>query len=271
VTRIQLVAIAVILSLFALISSTSYNSDGGIASHVDAEAYATPGAVTVCDNQEGFVIADSTPGTYPPGYVHCDPTNPTAVVDVTNPVTGRTWMDRNLGASQVATSSTDVAAYGDLYQWGRFADGHQCRNSETTHSKSATDQPGHSNFIVTGIRQPFDWRRPRNDSLWLGVHGVNNPCPEGYRLPTDAELNAERLSWRGNNFIVAFASPLKWTVAGNRFREDGSLLSDGNDGFYWSSTVSSSSSGGLTFSRTTALVFYSFRADGFSVRCIKDR
>ena len=41
---------------------------------------------------------------------------------VENPLTGRTWIDRNLGASQVATSPTDTAAYGDLYQWGT-----QCR------------------------------------------------------------------------------------------------------------------------------------------------
>jgi hypothetical protein len=31
---------------------------------------------------------------------------------VYNPTTGKYWMDRNLGASQVATSSTDAAAYG---------------------------------------------------------------------------------------------------------------------------------------------------------------
>jgi hypothetical protein len=29
---------------------------------------------------------------------------------------GRIWMDRNLGATQVATSPTDEKAYGDLYQ-----------------------------------------------------------------------------------------------------------------------------------------------------------
>ena len=55
-------------------------------------------------------------GTYPDGTVHCNGT-PTEVVDVTNPTTGKTWMDRNLGASQAATSSTDADAYGDLYQW----------------------------------------------------------------------------------------------------------------------------------------------------------
>lgn len=42
-----------------------------------------------------------------------------------SPATGLIWMDKNLGASQVATSSTDAASYGDLYQWGRAAEGHQ--------------------------------------------------------------------------------------------------------------------------------------------------
>ena len=47
------------------------------------------------------------------------------VPSVTNSTTGRVWMDRNLGATQVATSSIDEAGYGDLYQWGRRKDGHQ--------------------------------------------------------------------------------------------------------------------------------------------------
>jgi hypothetical protein len=38
---------------------------------------------------------------------------------------GEAWIDKNLGASQVATSSTDPASYGDLYQWVRPADEHQ--------------------------------------------------------------------------------------------------------------------------------------------------
>jgi hypothetical protein len=63
--------------------------------------------------------------SYPAGTVNCNG-NATIVNDVTNPTTGKTWMDRNLGASQVANSSTDAASYGDLYQWGRRADGHQC-------------------------------------------------------------------------------------------------------------------------------------------------
>jgi hypothetical protein len=38
---------------------------------------------------------------------------------ITSPKTGRVWLDRNLGATQVATSSFDSAAYGDYYEFGR--------------------------------------------------------------------------------------------------------------------------------------------------------
>ncbi len=86
-------------------------------------------------------------GSYPPGTVHCN-VPPTVIVDVTSTTTGKTWMDRNLGASQAATSSTDVLSYGDLYQWGRFADGHQCRTSGTISTLSSCNAPEHDKFIL---------------------------------------------------------------------------------------------------------------------------
>jgi hypothetical protein len=52
------------------------------------------------------------------------------------------WLDRNLGATQVATSFDDSAAYGDLYQWGRAKDGHEDR---TRNSTSATLTSGIDN------------------------------------------------------------------------------------------------------------------------------
>jgi uncharacterized protein (TIGR02145 family) len=216
----------------------------------------------------GFVESQSD-SLYRPGTVHCDPANPTAVVDVLNPVTGKTWMDRNLGASRVATSSTDEQAYGDLYQWGRLADGHQCRTSPTTTQLSSSDVPGHGDFILAP-NSPADWRRPQNGNLWQGVNGVNNPCPIGYRLPTEFELNAERLSWSSDNAAGAFASPLKLSLAGYRSRSNGSLRNVGTYGYYWSSTVSSTNSRNLYFNSSNASMFSSFRANGASVRCLKD-
>lgn len=189
--------------------------------------------------------------------------------NVTNPTTGEIWMDRNLGATQVATSSTDVAAYGDLYQWGRAADGHESRTSGTTSTLATSDNPGHGNFITIGS-SPEDWRNPQNDNLWQGVSGTNNLCPSGYRLPTEAEWEAERTSWSSNNAAGAFASPLKLPVAGNRSRSNGTLLNVGSLGFYWSSTVDGTRARLLNFYSSNANPNSSFRANGFSVRCLKD-
>ena len=189
--------------------------------------------------------------------------------NVTNPTTGEIWMDRNLGASQVATSSTDAAAYGDLYQWGRAADGHESRTSGTTSTLATSDTPGHGNFITNGS-SPYDWRNPQNDNLWQGVSGTNNPCPSGYRLPTEAEWEAERTSWSSNNEAGAFASPLKLPVAGSRVYSNGTLYNVGSDGSYWSSTVSGTYASSLLFYSSNALMYSYSRAGGFSVRCLKD-
>ena len=194
----------------------------------------------------------------------------TAVVEVTNPTTGKIWMDRNLGATQVATIRTDGASYGDLYQWGRGADGHQIRTSGTTVTLSSSDNPGNANFILAP-NLPNDWRSPQNDNLWQGVNGINNPCPSGYRLPTDVELEAEHASWTGgNNSAGAFASPLKLPVAGVRSRSNGLLSLIGSGGVYWSSTVSGTRSRYLGFGSSYANMVDDFRAIGGSVRCLKD-
>jgi hypothetical protein len=183
--------------------------------------------------------------------------------------TGKIWMDRNLGATQVATGSADAASYGDLYQWGRLADGHQIRTSGTTATLSSTDVPGNGNFITVNSGN-YDWRSPQNNNLWQGVNGTNNPCPTGYRLPTETELNAERLIWSSDNAAGAFASVLKLPVAGGRRSSDGLLYSADSLGRYWFSTVSGAYASYLFFSSGNAYLNSSSRANGFSVRCLKD-
>ena len=190
----------------------------------------------------------------------------------------RCWLDRNLGAYQVATSSTDIQAYGDLYQWGRGADGHEKRDSPLVSERrdfsssdlSSSDQPGHGNFILSSRDYNHDWRNPKNDNLWQGVNGINNPCPDGYRLPTEAEWNAERQSWSSNNASGAFASPLKLTVAGERETSFGDFVSVGSAGNYWSSTVFGTAARRLGFTNSNAGISSRTRAYGLSVRCIMD-
>lgn len=181
-------------------------------------------------------------------------------------LSGRTWMDRNLGASRIATSITDSEAYGDLYQWGRGTDGHEKRNSLTTTTLSNSDTPGHGKFIIP-TSAPGDWRSPQNDNLWQGVNGVNNPCPTGFRLPTKTEWEEEP----GYRSFDEFSPTLKLTSAGFRNIIDGAINFAGTNGSYASSTVVGTKFSYINFSSfTTGASDSGTRAHGYSVRCIKD-
>ncbi|MGE5355626.1 MAG: hypothetical protein ACM3PT_05245 [Deltaproteobacteria bacterium] len=182
----------------------------------------------------------------------------------------RCWLDRNLGAAQVATSSTDVASYGDLFQWGRLDDGHQVRTTPTSTAISNSDVPGHNMFILGFSNYYFDWRAPQNNNLWQGENGTNNPCPDGYRLPTDSEWNTEKISWPSNNAAGAFASPIKLPMAGWREHDNGTLYAMGAQGFYWSSTTNVYTSYFIQFYSNSLVIDATIRSRGYSVRCIRE-
>ena len=222
---------------------------------------------------------------YPAGYMHCG--SATAVVDVTG-FGGEIWMDRNLGASRAAQSSTDVQSYGSSYQWGRGADGHQCVNrfagdGVTTSGNYDGDANGFPStvtasgawdglFILCTTQPELDWLATQNSNLWQGVNGVNNPCPTGYRLPTEAEWVTESSNWSQNG-AGAYASPLKMTLAGGRSRVTGGTTSPGATGYNHTSTIVSTVNGDfsrfLQFGGGLGFTQYP-HSNGFSVRCIKD-
>ncbi len=192
---------------------------------------------------------------------------------VINTTTGKTWMDRNLGASRVALGTSDAMSYGSLYQWGRLNDGHQVRFSGTTTTLSITENPGHNDFILTSS-SPDDWITPQNNNLWQGESGTNNPCPKGFRLPTITEWEDEVATWTTQDAVGAYSSVLKLTVGGLRSNSSGSVNSDDIYGFYSCSTTDGtevrylffccSGSGGTNTASSTK------RAKGLSIRCIKD-
>jgi len=180
---------------------------------------------------------------------------------------GKCWLDRNLGATEVATSPTDEASYGWYFQWGRGVDGHQIPTSDTTKTFSNTDNPGHAKFIV-GLR---DWRNSQNDNLWQGVSGKNNPCPVGFRLPTSDEWASFVLAAKIEDPATAFSSSLKLTLAGARSEFDGTFFDQGDGGYVWSSSPFGTQAIDLVFDGTHMTPGSDRdRAYGFSVRCVKN-
>lgn len=178
------------------------------------------------------------------------------------------WLDRNLGASAVATSYDHLAAYGDYFQWGRGDDGHQISSSTTLSAQSSTPDPGHDNFLVGNTL----WYIGSNpELLWLGVNAVNNPCPAGWRIPTEAEYANELQSWSSKTYLGAINSPLKLPASGYRNYNSGDLSNQGSTGRYYNSTFESNNAHRLGFDASTAAMGSTTApAYAFSIRCIMD-
>lgn len=188
---------------------------------------------------------------------------------------GRCWLDRNLGAKRVAASATDEESYGWYFQWGRNADGHQLPNSEITIERSNTDNPGHAKFISTSSSIVlFDWRSDNNTNRWN--IGANNPCPNGFRLPTNSEWASLLSNESITNSASAFNSTLKLPLAGNRqYLYPSKVDYQAIGGSYWSSTpnndlIGTASYMGFNSSMTDTKGIIA-RLSGLSVRCIYNK
>ena len=262
----------------AFIAPTN-NGGGAISSYT---VTSNPGGITATGTGSPIIITGLTNGTSYTFTVTSTnsagtSTASTASTSVTprqiqtiTSLTTKVWMDRNLGAEQVATSKTDALAFGDLYQWGRDEDGHQIRTSQKISTPSPTDQPEHGYFIYNSN----DWLSLPNNNLWNGVDAVNNPCPCRYRLPTRAEWDKENSKNGVYNDNTAFTK-LKLTLAGTRRNTDGAVMNSGEFGIYATSEPYGEStiilqtgpgySTGASSNPSTK-----YRAQGLSVRCIKN-
>ena len=131
-----------------------------------------------------------------------------------NPITQRVWLDRNLGAQKVAEYMDDVLALGDLYQWGRPADGHEkvdspIYDSETlgfaTNSDALSSNPWHGKFITRNT-SPNNWLNTNDTTLWHNLDGKNVPKIKAKKIRPKNDL----YSLKDSHEIISAGDSLKF-------------------------------------------------------------
>ncbi len=194
---------------------------------------------------------------------------------------GNIWLRQNLGADGVAAAMDEETAYGDLFQWGRWADGHQKRTSATSGLPTPNNPDGLGDGLATYITaSPGWWNSNALTDTWTaatpsGASDINgcDPCKalgEGWKMPTQEDWTALVAAEGITNPSTAFASNLKLPANGYRSSSDGAFTFVGQRGYYWSATTTGLGAKYLYVGTTIANpAAGSMRGQGAAVRCVK--
>ncbi|MCL2596450.1 MAG: Ig-like domain-containing protein [Paludibacter sp.] len=165
-------------------------------------------------------------------------------------INGVWWATRNVDAFHTFAPTQESA--GKFYQWNR-----------------PTAWP------VTGTVWDWDGTIPTGNT-WTAT---NDPCPDGWRVPTRAELtslNNSGSSWvtqngvRGRRFGTGHNQIFLPAVGYRDGTLYGTLYYSGTNGLYWSSTeYNNTDAFFLLFDSTDYLYIYS-KVQGLSVRCVAE-
>ena len=270
-------------------SAFSINSTSGVVTFNTAPDYETKNSYSVIvkatDTSNNFSTQNVTVNITDVVEVTFDITfNGVGYNIITSPITNKRWLDRNLGASQACTASNDTLCYGDYYQWGRLADGHEKSNSTTT-STLATGITSVGSSFITSSSSPYDWTIADADgslrsALWSKTDGTG-VCPVGFRVPTITELKTETLDYAGvdntitgavkvTNSATAFSNFLKFPVAGFRDGINASMRDQNVKGDVATSSMDGIFQSIMLFDSNNVIVGGDPISSGFSVRCVEN-
>lgn len=198
---------------------------------------------------------------------------------------GKVWLQQNLGSTAIAGAVADEAAYGDVYQWGRWADGHEKRDSATSAAPTPNNPSGlagNTGQYVLGSNNTTSWWSGNAlTDTWTGAtpadaNDINgcDPCKallgQGWQLPTQEDWAALVTAESITNPASAFASSLKLPGNGYRSNTTGDFTYVGARGYYWSSTPSSTGAKYLYIGTTIANAGAGApRGQGAAIRCVK--
>ncbi len=171
---------------------------------------------------------------------------------------------------------------GGYWQWGRKGpDSSLWYDTNTEHFAHGPTGPG-AGEANSGSLSEWDQTYAPDESWSDTYKTVNDPCPEGFRVPTksqwmgvvDNNTPSRTGIWEHNatNYSSArfFGNDLMLLAAGNR-SYNGASRTRGYYGLYWSSSeYGSYSAWYLYFSSGTADTHSGDRGDGQSVRCVAE-
>ncbi|MBL7718129.1 MAG: hypothetical protein JNL72_04775 [Flavipsychrobacter sp.] len=195
---------------------------------------------------------------------------------------GLIWLQQNLGATQVADSATDTAAYGHYFQWGRWDDGHQVPTSDTAHAHGlAINNPagipnGSDKFFVdtSAGANPW-WANGDSNNTWTNAPPSDSngydPCAAlgpNWHMPSKSEFsNLVAIEGISAN-TSAFSSNLKLPMAGTRHYIDTFFIGVHNSSAYWTSSVVDSLANTVYITSTVDTNHPVYKGYGRSVRCV---
>lgn len=197
------------------------------------------------------------------------------------------WMAEDLKVSHYPNGDA-IPYIDDNATWGALADDNRS-DAYSFYGDSNNDgiidvaNPDYGALYTYAAAIGDNWARDKVDN-----QGV---CPEGWHLPTDAEwteltdylggnsvaggkLKETGIShWNKPNLGATNESGFSALSGGIRYNFLGTFDSAGLSGHWWSATESSGSKAWscfLYYKEAEAYRIYYFKADGFSVRCVRD-
>ena len=219
-------------------------------------------------------------------------------------IDGVVWAPVNCGYH-----ATDYQ-WGKLYQWGRkygqgYFGGLYDNEGEIGEVSDATtpeflegsvsladgQSAENKNIFFICPDYPLDWLYSQDNTLWNSGSEESpqkteyDPCPKGWRVPTNAEFNElrqNRSSWTKNDLgqrgywfsgssSYSSRTPRVFlSAAGQRSDDDGETSNRGRKGYYWSSKSNAPYVLNFLLENGNCGMYSSYRAGGYSVRCVQE-
>jgi uncharacterized protein (TIGR02145 family) len=182
----------------------------------------------------------------------------------------QTWMAENLRTT-IYRNGEPIQLITNDVEWTKLTDGAYCNYSNTNNLDT----------IVT-------YGRYYN---WYAVKSTRNLAPNGWHVPSDAEwitlinfLGGESIAggkmketgvthWLSPNAVATNTSGFTGLPGSYRGSIYGIFYQMDGMSYWWSSTEANSTESyglSLDYSTAKAILGYSFKKDGFAIRCIKD-